>query len=337
VTPLFHPQLVNDRFGDPALYIEFLFERRALMFDIGDIHPLASRKLLRVRDVFVSHTHMDHFSGLDQLLRVILGRGARLRLYGPTGFLDRVENKLGAYTWNVVQNYAADLVLTATEVRSESEAVAAEFHLWEAFRRRDLGPVPIDNGILLDEEGFRIRTTVLDHHTPCLAFALEEKRHVNVYKNEVEAMGFRVGPWLRELRHAVLRDEPDDTPFVVRWRDGGREHQRRVPLGELKPRLLRIVPGQKIAYVVDAVFHEANARRIVALARDADLLFIEAAFLEAEAEVAARKHHLTARQAGELARRAQAREMVPFHFSTRYAGRDGELEEEARAAFTAPA
>ena len=35
--PLFHPKLVNDPFGDPALYVDCLFEKRALMFDLGDI------------------------------------------------------------------------------------------------------------------------------------------------------------------------------------------------------------------------------------------------------------------------------------------------------------
>nr|MCU0924286.1 ribonuclease Z [Burkholderiaceae bacterium] len=66
---LFEPRLVNDPFGDPALYVDLRDEGRALLFDIGDIRPLPPRKLLRISHVFVSHTHMDHFAGLDHLLR----------------------------------------------------------------------------------------------------------------------------------------------------------------------------------------------------------------------------------------------------------------------------
>ena len=35
--PMLHPTLVNGRTGDPALYIETLFEKRAILFDLGDI------------------------------------------------------------------------------------------------------------------------------------------------------------------------------------------------------------------------------------------------------------------------------------------------------------
>jgi ribonuclease Z len=42
--PLLHPNLLNGRFGDPALYIETLFEKRAILFDLGDIAALPSRK-----------------------------------------------------------------------------------------------------------------------------------------------------------------------------------------------------------------------------------------------------------------------------------------------------
>jgi hypothetical protein len=45
--PLLHPSLVNGRSGDPALYIETLFEQRAILFDLGDITALSPRKVQR--------------------------------------------------------------------------------------------------------------------------------------------------------------------------------------------------------------------------------------------------------------------------------------------------
>jgi len=66
-------------------------------------------------------------------------------------------------------------------------------------------------------------------------------------------------------------------------------------------------------------------------AHEADLLVHEATFAEEERERARQTEHSTARQAGELARRAQVRMLALTHISTRYAG--PELREQARAVF----
>lgn len=330
--PIFRPELVNDPFGDPGLYVDFKFEKRALLFDLGDLTALPSKKILRISDVFVSHTHMDHFFGFDRLLRICLGRGTGVRLYGPPGFAAQVGHKLAAYTWNLVENYPDDFVVDVWEVDSEWHARGARLRCHSRFKSEPLAARHVRDGVLLDEPAFRVRAALLDHGTACLGFAIEEKTHVNVWKNRVAELGLAVGPWLKELKDAVARNAPADTPVRAWWRDDSGEHERMFSLGTLTTEILRLVPGEKICYVTDVSFHRENARRIAALAAGAEQLFIECVFLDQDADHAARKHHLTARQAGSIAHEAGAKFVIPFHFSPRYTDREAQLREEIEAA-----
>jgi ribonuclease Z len=331
--PLFHPSLVNGPFDDPALYIDFLFEKRAILFDLGNLHAVPPRKILRISHVFISHTHMDHFFGFDRMLRVLLAREKHLHLFGPPGFIDRVEHSLASYTWNLVEGYSADFTIIATEFDGGEELHSARFRCRKRFTRGAETVTRVVDGTLLDEETFRVRAAVLDHGIPCLAFTLEEKSHVNIMKNRLLEQGFKVGPWLTELKVAVLHGDPDDGMFRVWWREGAGLRERLLPLGTLKEEILHIVPGQKIAYVTDVVYGDENADRIIELARDSDYLFIETMFLHEDAERAREKHHLTARQAGMLAREAGAKRIAPFHFSPKYTDREAALRMEAEEAF----
>lgn len=331
--PLLHPQLVNDPFGDPGLYVEIMFQRRAMMFDLGDTQPLAPRKILRISDVFVSHAHMDHFAGFDRLVRICLGRDKALRLYGPPGLIDKVGHKLAAYDWNLVQNYTTDFAIEVTELAPEGRLHGANFSCRAGFRREPLEMRSAHDGVLLSDSGFTVRAAALDHDIPSLAFSVEEIAHVNVWKNRLIEMGLGVGPWLRDVKAAVLRGAPDESELQATWHEAGVVREARCRLGALKEHAVTVVPGQKIAYVVDALYSPANAEAITGLARDADILFIETVFLDEDAERAAARYHLTARQAGELGRRAGAKRLVPFHFSPRYADREAELRREAWAAF----
>jgi ribonuclease Z len=332
----FHTQLINDPFGDPGLYVEFMFEKRAILFDLGNLRNLPARKLLRVSDVFVSHMHMDHFCGFDRLLRLLLGRKQTLRLYGPGGLTDAVGHKLAAYTWNLVENYDSDLTLVVTELAPDRLLRTVEFHCRTGFRPQAERVETLETDRLLNEESFCVRTAMLDHGISCLAFALQERAHVNIWKNRIEERGLRIGPWLRTLKEAILREDPDETPIHACWKEEGCIVERVLALGDLRSEVATLTPGAKIAYVVDAAFTDANVERIVALAEGATSLFIETAFLHEDAERARARCHLTARQAGRIARRAGAKRLATLHYSPRYEGRGEELVAEAEAAFRAP-
>ena len=79
---------------------------------------------------------------------------------------------------------------------------------------------------------------------------------------------------------------------------------------------------------------QSGRARIIELAQGADEPFIEGPFFDHDVDIAARKCHLTAAQAGSLARCAGVKKVVPFHFSPRYLGRERELREEVQRAFS---
>ncbi|GAB7040471.1 MULTISPECIES: ribonuclease Z [Catenuloplanes] len=92
-------------------------------------------------------------------------------------------------------------------------------------------------------------------------------------------------------------------------------------------------PGQRFAFVMDTGLCDA----VFALADRADLLVIEATFLNEDAALAAEVGHLTAAQAARVARECGVRRLVLTHFSQRYGQHeyepDGRFPAEARAEF----
>jgi ribonuclease Z len=332
--PIFQPRLVNGPFSDPALFVDVLFEGRSLLFDLGDITALPPRKILRTSHVFVTHTHMDHFVGFDRLLRICLGRARPLKLFGPAGFIERVEHRLASYAWNLVENYRVDLAIAACEVSADSSRFSwATFNSRERFLRRDGDADALQDGLLLDEPALQVHCAVLDHGIPCLGFALQEAMHVNVWPNRLAQLGLAPGPWLRDAKRAIIAGETDDTLVTARCREGSTMRDKQLSLGDLRRAALQPVPGQKIAYITDVACHASNLQRIRQLAANADLLFIESTFLERDVGEARRKNHLTASQAGSIARDCGAHEVIPFHFSPRYADCEAALVNEVRSAF----
>ena len=328
--PSIQPRLINGPFDDPGLYIPFVFQNRAMIFDLGDISCLSTRDVLKISHAYITHTHMDHFIGFDRLLRTMLGRDKSLSLFGPEGFIKNVEGKLAGYSWNLVEKFNYPLTLQITEVNSQS-TIIQRYSCRDKFLTSNKAVEQSFDGILFKEPGFTVLTAVLDHGIPCLGFAIKEDFHVNILKEGLKRLGLEPGPWLAKFKQALYRRNDPDSRFTLPAGSGRKTGH--LPLGELAAKIALITPGQKITYITDVAYNRSNADKIVALAEASDHLYIEAPFLDAHRDLAAEKQHLTAGQAGQLAAAAGVKQFSVFHFSPRYTGEEQALRDEARLAY----
>lgn len=162
------------------------------------------------------------------------------------------------------------------------------------------GPVTGPDGAPLRVGGAVLHAVALDHRVPACAYRLVEPDGRRMLPERLAARSV-AGPDVgRLLAEGTLRTVDGE----VRLEDVS------------APR-----PGQVAAVVEDTRWCDGALRA----AEGADLLLCEATFADAEEALAGTYGHLTARQAGRLAREAGARRLVLTHYSSRYPSTDGLL------------
>jgi ribonuclease Z len=213
----------------------------------------------------------------------------------------RIRHKLQGYRWDLVEGYRFDLVFLVSELQTPQSIVTTRFRLKAAFAAQPPVSSATFDGVLCDEPKFRVSAAILEHHKPCRALRCR-KRPMSIWKNRLSERGLPVGPWLRSLKKAILEARPDD--HLIRIDATAASDGRLVRLGNHRD-LLTVTTGQKIAYVTDVADTPANRAAIIALAWNADILFIEGAFAGRDAELARRRAHLTTTAAGQNCARSQ--------------------------------
>ncbi|MFE9429515.1 ribonuclease Z [Streptomyces sp. NPDC006640] len=150
------------------------------------------------------------------------------------------------------------------------------------------------------------------------AYTLEARR----LSHPVESFGYRlVEPDGRRMLPERLAEHGIKGPDIgVLHREGT---LRGVSLDDVS----EVRRGQRFAFVMDTRLCEG----VDALAEDCDLLVIESTFLDGDHQLASDHGHLTAGQAGRVAKEAGVRHLVLTHFSQRYSD-PAAFEHEARAA-----
>ena len=159
----------------------------------------------------------------------------------------------------------------------------------------DIRPMPVesDGPVATVEPSLTISARRLDHEPDTFGWRVEEAPSRRMLPDRLQERGID-GPAVGELaRRGVLEI-------------GG----RRVSVDEVSvPRR-----GQSMAFVMDTGVCAAA----IDLARGVDLMVCESTFATSEQDLARRWHHLTAADAGRVARYAGARLLVLAHFSQRY-------------------
>ncbi len=164
--------------------------------------------------------------------------------------------------------------------------------------------------VIAEDDRFSVRAFPVSHRGPdCYGFSFQEKSRRPFLVDRAESLGVPAGPERRALvagQSVTLKDGQIVTPDQV-----------------LGPS----IPGAKLVVVGDT----GRTGDLAAYVQDADLLVIEATYLEEEAEMAAQFGHLTAAQAAKLAIATNVQELCLTHLSRRY--RDVDVLAEARAIF----
>ncbi|WP_130733693.1 ribonuclease Z [Flavobacterium sp. J27] len=87
-------------------------------------------------------------------------------------------------------------------------------------------------------------------------------------------------------------------------------------------------PEKSYAFCSDTVYNES----ILPIIKDVDTLYHESTFLESEAHLAEKTMHTTAKQAAQIAKKANVKTLIMGHYSTRY-GNINLFKEEAETIF----
>jgi ribonuclease Z len=314
--------LVNGSTGDPGLFIDHPGRDDAVLFDAGDNSGLDNARLGDLGAVFITHHHVDHFIGLDRIVRANLDRDKTLRIFGPAGTIRRVFDRVRSYLYPDLASMK--LVLDVREVEP-GRVTSAAFGDWKRFPEPLRSEATWDGPALFETPEFRVETAFADHTVPCLAFALVEPPGFHPDRDRLAAGPLRPGGWVGRVLAGLRAGEPAGTIIEI---DGGRWS-----LGDLAGRYFARTPGARIAYVTDTFTSEAVMAGLLRLANRATRLYCDSYYAGKQLKQAEKYRHMTATRAAEFARDARAESLVLIHFAARYRGSYEMLIEEARGIF----
>ncbi len=149
------------------------------------------------------------------------------------------------------------------------------------------------SGKFFETEDFYLEAQKMSHGVPCNAYNFIEKDKIRIDKKKLEKTKIQ-GPILQKLKQGK------DIVF-----EGKKYPAKNLTYKE---------GGKKISFVLDTSFNDA----IIPFVKNSDLLVCESTFGEELADKAKEYHHLTSKQAGEIAKKSNSKKLILTHISQRY-------------------
>jgi ribonuclease Z len=315
-------RLVNGSTGDPALFIDYPGRDNALLLDAGELGGIDIKRLGDLEAVFITHHHVDHFIGLDRIVRANIDGDKTLHLYGPAGTIRKVYDRIKSYEYQFFP--FQKIVIDVHELMADRHLIA-RLECSRRFPEPEITEEPWKGRVVYKNADLEVEAVLVDHTVPCLAYALVEPPGMHPDPEHLTEGTLRPGAWVGNALELLRAGKPDTTTISIDGVD--------FRLGWLRDRFFKTSKGSRVAYVTDTAWSDSARSGLVALARRAKRLYCDSYYAHAQLSRAETHRHMTATQAAEFAKLAKVEELILIHFAPRYEGRYQELIDEARAIF----
>lgn len=257
-------QLPTRNRSQNAYFLDWPFG--SILFDPGEgaqrQFTLAGISPGKISKIFISHFHGDHCLGLPGILQ-------RLNLM-------QVEHDVHIYYPEEGQDYLHNLV----NASKFTPRIEFYFH-------------PLSEGVVEENEDYRIEARKLLHSTPTLGYRFIQLSQWRFKKDELTRLGLS-GPVVGQLAE---KGQLELNGKFIRREDVSYKSKEKV-----------------FAYVLDS----GMCDNIPYLIKNADAVLMEATYLDSEKQLADEFKHMTAERAACYARDNKVGKLILTHFSERY-------------------
>lgn len=287
---------------DISILIKVPNSAKHYLCDCGEASLLTVKEVQSVSAVFISHTHIDHFSNFDGIFRHQIGSGEKVVICGPKNIHQQIEARLKSYTWNLIDENAIAYEIREIVSPEEINVYKIRPPFW------NLEEIKTQH-FLFEDDYVTVDFAILDHKTDSIAYLFKEKDSVTFNDN---GSGFKKGKWISELKTAFENNEADKEIEIE-----GTVYQS----SDLFHLLTRN-EGYKLGVIMDHAAEEGNYEKIRTVFSGADLVYIETFYKDEDQEFARLNHHSFASASGSIMKTCGVKEAIPVHFSRRYTEND---------------